>query len=558
MKTEILKKAPFNLNEKGITWIEEVLEEMTLNEKIGQLFCPIGISSDREVLKETFLSKHVGGIMYRPGDSKEIQETHRFLQKNSKIPLLISANLEAGGDGIASDGTAFGKQMQMAATEDPKQAYRLGKVALGEGASIGCNWAFAPVVDIDLNFRNPITNNRTFGDDPDRVLKMAKEYLKAAKEEEVAVSVKHFPGDGVDERDQHLVTSVNSMSREEWDATFGMVYKSLINEGALTIMAGHITLPAYQTEDKQLPATLSVELLQGLLREKLEFNGLIVTDATPMVGFASAMSRELAVPTAIASGCDMFLFNKNIKEDFGYMLKGYREGILTDDRLNEAVTRILATKASLNLHQKKKTGALVPPVSALARVGCEEHKSWAYEAADKSVTLVKDTQNLLPINSDKHKRVLLQILGDFDSNERVYTTFKKHIEKRGFEVFNYIKEDFGRPLDTVEDFKGKYDLVIYLGNVENRSNQTVARINWYTFFGSGNNIPWFVKEVPTLFVSLANPYHLLDVPMIRTYINGYSNSEFVIEKVIEKLVGDSEFKGTSPVDPFCGRLDTQY
>lgn len=122
----------------------------------------------------------------------------------------------------------------------------------------------------------------------------------------------------------------------------------------------------------------------------------------------------------------------------------------------------------------------------------------------------------------------------------------------------YEPEDFSKPVDNVEQFKSKYDLVLYIGNIENKSNQTVTRINWHTFFGLGNNIPWFVEEVPTLFISVANPYNLLDVPMVKTYINYYSNNEFVLEAVVDKILGKNKFKGISPVDPFCGRDDTRY
>lgn len=562
-----LKGNPFYLNDNDIKWIEDTIKNMTLEEKIGQLFCPIGMVPDEEYLKNSLLSKHIGGILFRNGESKEMQRTHNFLQENSKIPLLIAANLEAGGDGIAVDGTAFGKQMQIAATNDPEFAYKLGKVSCSEGEATGCNWTFAPVVDVDMNFRNPITNVRTYGNNPDVVLENALNYLKAAKESNVAVSIKHFPGDGVDERDQHLVTSVNSLSCEEWDKTFGKIYKGLIEAGALTTMIGHIAMPAYQKalnenfEDKIVPATLSKELVTGLLREKLNFNGMIVTDATPMVGFTSAMKREIAVPTSIAIGCDMFLFNKEFDEDYEYMMNGYKNGIITEERLEEALVRILATKAALKLHDKKANNTLIKNEEDLEIISCEKHLKWAYDCADKSITLVKDTQKILPINSNKYKRVLLQILGDFPSNERVYTNFKKELEKNNFEVIDYVPEtveEFFTRRNTVKDFKEKYDLVIYIGNIENASNKTVSRINWYTLFGLGNNIPWFVNEIPTLFVSLGNPYHLLDVPMIKSYINCYSNNNFVIEKVVEKLVGNSEFKGISPIDPFCDREDTKY
>ena len=553
-----LKAKPFYLDDEAIAWVNNTKESMTLEEKLGQLFVPVGYSGDPEVLDNTMLRLHVGGIMYRCGDAEEMQATHRYLQENSKIPLLIGANLEDGGIGIAVNGTAFGKQMQAAATGDPENGYRLGKISCSEGAAVGCNWAFAPVVDIDRNWRNPITNVRTYGNDPERVLAFGRQYMKAAKEENVLVAIKHFPGDGCDEVDQHILTSVNDLSVDEWDASYGKIYQTLIDEGAQTVMVGHIAQPAYQNyfnpdhPKKLMPATLSPELLKNLLREKLGFNGLIVSDATPMVGFSCAMERRRAVPYAIEAGCDMFLFNKVLEEDFEYMKKGYEDGILSEQRLDEALTRILATKASLGLH-KKKPEEIVPDLSALSILRNEEHVLWAKECADKSVTLVKDTQNNLPISPEKTKKVLLEILGDCDSNERVLEDFRSRLAGEGFEVELYEKESFETAQFDVEVFKAKYDLVIYIANVENRSNQVTNRLDWYTFWGNGNNVPWFVEERPTIFISLANPYHLIDVPMIKTFINAYSNNGYVIEAVMDKIMGRSQFKGKNPVDPFCGK-----
>lgn len=558
------KGHPFYLTDEQTAWVENTCRNMTLEEKVGQLFCPIIFSSDEEELKDWVRNKHIGGALYREGAGAEIQKNHRVLQENAKIPLLLASNLESGGTGSALEGTTYGRQMLAAATGDVNRAYQLGKVSCREGAAVGVNWAFAPVVDIDYNFRNPITNVRTYGNDPKLVKAMGAAYLKGAKEEGVATAVKHFPGDGVDERDQHLLTSVNSLSCSEWDSTYGEIYKSLIEAGTLTVMAGHIAMPAYEEYfekapvKKLIPATLSKNLLQKLLREKLGFQGLICTDATPMVGFCAAMDRKTAVPTAIENGCDMFLFNKDFEEDFGYMMEGLKQGILSRQRLEEAVLRILAVKAALGLLEKQKEGTLVPSPDALSCLKCEQHDTWARECADAGVTLVKDTQNLLPLDVKKQNRVLLEIMGDFPSNDRVYEAFASRLTKEGFTVIKYVPEDFSKPLDTVEELKQKYDLVCYIGNIETASNKTVSRLNWYTLFGQGNNMPWFVKEVPTLFVSVGNPYHLLDAPMIPTYINGYCNSDYVIEAVIEKLMGQSPFKGKSPVDAFCGREDTKY
>lgn len=555
------KENPFYLTEEQVQWVESTYDSMSLEEKIGQLFCPIVFTKDEKELKELVETKHIGGMLYREGPGEELRQSHKILQDASRIPLLTASNLEYGGNGSAIEGTYYGREMLAAATGDVERAYQLGKVSCSEGAAVGVNWSFAPVVDLDLNYHNPITNVRTFGSNLQTVIDMGKAYIRGAKEEGVATSVKHFPGDGVDERDQHLVTSVNALSCKEWNESYGKIYKEMIEAGTLTVMAAHIALPAYEEYFDQkpceriLPATLSENLLKKLLREQLGFNGLIVTDATPMVGFCSAMDRATAVPLSIENGCDMFLFNRNMEEDFRLMREGYEKGILSDARLEEAVKRILATKAAMHLPEKQEKGQLVPDASALDILSCETYDRWAKECADEGVTLVKDIQKLLPIDPKKHKRVLLELMGDFPSNKRVCESFVRELEARGFEVTVYEPEGFEVMEDSVESFKSRYDLIFYVGNIETASNKTVSRLNWHTMFGLGNNMPWMVHEMPALFVSVGSPYHLLDAPMIKTFVNGYCNSEYVIHAVVEKLCGDSEFKGKSPIDPFCGKLD---
>jgi beta-N-acetylhexosaminidase len=579
-----LKAKPFNLDDQSIAWVDETLKGMTLQEKIGQLFCMAGSTTDKNALEMLTQQVGIGGIMYRPDAGKNVLEAHRILQDSAKIPLLLAANLEAGGTGLVFEGTNFAKPLQVGATDDPEMGYALGKISCSEGAAVGCNWSFAPIVDIDMNYRNPITNLRTFGDNAETVIKMAKRYLDAAAEEGVAVTIKHFPGDGVDERDQHLLTSVNSLSVEEWDQTFGRVYQELIDYGAQTVMVGHIALPAYakklnpELSGKPVPASLSKELVTGLLRGKLGFNGLVVTDATQMIGYTTGMKREDAVPTSIAVGCDMFLFTKNMEEDLNFMFNGYEKGILTDERLNEAVTRILATKAALSLHEKQASNSLVPGDKALSIVKNERHIQWAKECADKGITLVKNNDQLLPLNKNKYKKIYLNILeANDDSNSPLRTTIKSLLESEGFEV-NVRNRDFSIDMEAlmagkpdartlevmqeigsrVSDFSGKYDLAIYVANFETASNNTVIRINWKGLAGMGDDAPWFTEEIPTVFISLANPYHLLDVPMVQAYVNAYTNNEYVLESLLDKLMGRSEFKGKSPVDAFCGRIDTRY
>ncbi|MDE6107617.1 MAG: glycoside hydrolase family 3 protein, partial [Oscillospiraceae bacterium] len=325
-----LRAKPFHLNEEQIKWVNDTLNAMTLKEKAGQVFCPMGLAADPSSLQHMICELGVGGMMYRPGPAAEIQETHRRIQDMAKIPLLLAANTEVGGNGLAIEGTSFGQPMAVAATDNPENAYRMGFVACAEGAALGLNWSFAPIVDIDMDFHNPITNTRTFGSNVDRIIACGARYMDAADENNVAVSIKHFPGDGVDERDQHILTSVNSLDCQAWMDTYGKIYSTLINKGAKTVMVGHIAQPAWTKRlnpdathrEALLPASLNKALLTGLLRGELGFNGLISTDATPMVGFTAAMPRKMAIPTAIAAGCDMILFNKSLDEDYQYLLDG--------------------------------------------------------------------------------------------------------------------------------------------------------------------------------------------------------------------------------------------
>ena len=337
-----LKAKPYNLDEKAIQWVEDTIANMTIEEKIGQLFINMGASRDEEYLKSVLDNYHIGGVRYNPATASEVYDQNKILQENSKIPLLIAANTESGGNGACVDGTYVGVEVKIAATNDKKYAYELGRVSGVEASAIGCNWSFAPIVDINRNWRNPIISTRTWSQDVEQTLELSLEYMRGIMESGIAPAAKHFPGDGIDERDQHLSFAPNWLSKEEWDATFGRVYGGLFEAGLPSIMAGHIALPEYvryfnpeaTTEELYMPATLSKYILTDLLRGEMNFNGLVVTDASHMVAMTSAMKRSEMLPTAIAAGSDLFLFFNDPDEDFGYMMDGYKNGIITDERLN--------------------------------------------------------------------------------------------------------------------------------------------------------------------------------------------------------------------------------
>ena len=556
---------PFNLTESDVKWVKDTLGGMTTDEKIAQLFCLCGRMGTDEEVDQILSVGEPCGLMYRPFTTEQAVNFTKILKNRMKLPMLIPANLEKGGNGIVTEGTMLGSPTEIAATDDVETARRLGIICGREAKAVGANWAFAPIIDIDYNFRNPITNTRTFGSCPERVKEFGKAYVEEIQKLGLAASIKHFPGDGCDERDQHLVTSINDLSCEEWDKTYGAAYKASIDAGSLTVMIGHIMQPAYTRffnpeikDEDMLPGSLSKELMLDLLRGKLGFNGLICTDACSMAGFTTAMARDKSVPTSIANGADVFLFPKNYAEDFGFMKKGLEDGILTAERLDEAVTRILALKAALNLNKEKELPTLE---SAMKVVGCAEHKKWAQECADKAVTLVKEEKGVLPLTPDKFKRILYcPIEGEqgvaYSVKAGVCDHFKELLSGEGFEVTTFT------PPQGMEGMSAKYmevvnnyDAIIYCLNLATKSNQTVVRVEWAQPMGA--NCPHYINSVPTIVVSVENPYHLLDMPRVKTFINGYSSTDETITAIVEKLVGRSEFKGINAVDPFCGKWDTR-
>ena len=583
-----LRIKPYNLDDEGVKWVQDTIANMTIEEKIGQLFINMGASRDEEYLKGVLDNYHIAGVRYNPGTAEEVYEQNRILQENSKIPLLIAANTESGGNGACVDGTYIGNEVKIAATNDKRYAYEMGRVSGVEASAIGCNWSFAPIVDINRNWRNPIISTRTWSEDVDQTLELSLEYMRGIMESGIAPAAKHFPGDGIDERDQHLSFAPNHLSVEEWDETFGKVYGGLFEAGLPSIMAGHISLPSYvrhfnpdaTVQEQILPATLNKYILTDLLRGKMNFNGLVVTDASHMVAMTSAMKRSEMLPTAIAAGSDLFLFFNDPDEDFAWMLEGYKNGIITDERLEEALTRILGTKAALGLHKKAKTEILQPKEEAMAKIGLPENVAIATEVADKAITLVKNNEDIFPISVEKHKRVLLVDVkgteGGFGAligaqGPKPTEILKAQLEEEGFEVSIWespIEKIISLPAEErrkaigsiyaakrpISDLTDNYDLIINVAVVNPNTDQ---RIQWPASKGTPD-IPFYVNEVPTIFVSVQCPFHLADVPQVKTYINTYDNKDITLKALVEKMLGRSEFKGVSPVDAYCGLLDTRY
>lgn len=542
-------KAPFLLTAQQAAWVERTRAAMTAEEKVGQLFCVMGGDYVPDHLRELAAAGKIGGVLFRPvRTGAGIKADFQALEAVSKVPLLKAANLEEGGSGGMSDGTLFGWPMLCAASDDPEMADRFGVVCGCEGSGIGINWTFSPVCDLDMNYLNPITNVRTFGSNLARVKDFTARYVTAVHRCGVAACAKHFPGDGVDYRDQHLHPTVNSLSAERWYETYGAVYKNLIGSGLLSVMVGHIAQPNLAREinpelteaERYLPASLSRALLTGVLREKLGFNGLVTTDATIMGGYTMPRPRREAVPASVMAGCDMLVFTTDLEEDQKYLLDALADGRLTTERLDEAVGRVLALKAKV---------CFQPACTETA-----EGAKWHRECADRAITLVKDLQpEALPMTPERYPDIRLITLGKDDILDgSVAELAQEYLEAQGFRVKRY--DPMANDLHGTKNLRPDR-VTLYFANYEQASNQTVVRINWCPKHAL--DMPRFIQDEVSVFVSLANPYLLQDVPRVKTYINAYTATKDTIQLTIDKLMGRSGFYGVSPADPFCGLPDTR-
>ena len=581
-----LKAKPYNLSDEDIRWVEKTIAEMTDEEKVGQLFFQLTASTDEEYLKSLVEKYHVGGCRYNNMPSKEVKRQNEILQKYAKIPLFIASNTEMGGNGACSDGSYIASGIKIAATGKTEYARDLGKYANKEARSIGCNMAFAPVCDIHYNWQNTEIVTRAFGTNERTVADMSRAYLEGAREAGVACAAKHFPGNGQDFRDAHISNNLNSFSESRWMETYGFVYKELIGAGLQAIMGGHIMMREYIKEIKPdvkdeelLPATLCPEIMTGLLRDKLGFNGMVVTDASHMVAMTNRMKRKEMLPASINAGCDMFLFFNDPDEDFATMLDAYRSGKISEDRMNEALARILGLKASMRLHRMSLEELSGGEIS-LCPEECREIES---AISRDAVTLVKYKDcGVLPITPERYKRIMIAyikgapgpmdeiikaMMGD-NAKKNPAEELRDRLIEKGFDAFIYespleeIKRQVGRGekpsinlyfagKNAISDFVSEQDLVITLCDVMSGRPS-------FGFSKGGGEIPWYVFELPVVAVSVNAPTMLADIPEVRTYINAYDSKSSTLDALVDKLMsGKNSFTGTDPIDSFCGLWDSR-
>lgn len=555
-----LAASPFHLDAQAIGWVRMTLSGLSDQEKLRQLFCEASTSDDPEQARALGRQQLGGVTRFVGADLKAAWQATRILVESTKVPLLISGDLEGGGIGMPC-ATPVPNQLGIAAADSEDLGRALAGLMAREGRALGFNWAFGPVLDINARHRSAIVATRSFGSDPERVLRLARAHVQGLQREGIAATLKHWPGEGYDERDQHLLTTLNPLGVDEWEGSFGRLYRSLIDEGAMCVMSAHIAWPAWARRcgargvEPYRPASISRPLNEMLLRGRLGFNGLVVSDATMMAGLGSWGPRDELVPELVANGCDMILFSFELEADLVRLQRALDDGRLSWSRVDAAVTRVLALKAALGLH-RKSIDELLPPLEVAQRiVGNTVHRELVEDAAGAGVTLVKDVQGLLPLQLGRHRRIVL--ITDPERTGFVNQLVPAELElapllrERGFEVRAYDPATPPTAADT--------DLLIYAFAQESLYAKSNIYLDWRRVMGGTEAaMKRYWHELPCLLVSFGQPYYLYDAPRMPCVINAYSSIAPVQRAVVARLVGEHEFTATSPVDATCGLPDAVY
>ena len=435
-------------------WVTATLEEMTLDQKVGQLIMPsfrsTYLSSDSDVYDELMSlvhEQHVGGfllfggrerapdVLLNAGYSRSVlgqplaaaSITNR-LQAIAALPLLNSADFETGVGFRIGGATTFPRAMAFGAAGDDRLAFEAGRITALEARALGIHVNFAPVADVNNNPRNPVINTRSFGEDPATVARLAAAYVRGLTEGGMLATVKHFPGHGDTDVDSHRGLPLIAHLRERLDRVELPPFRAGIEAGAAAVMTSHIELPGLEP-DPARPATLSQRIVTDLLREEMGFDGLIYTDSMRMRGVTDLVSASEAAVGAVDAGHDVVVHSPDDAAAFDGLKQAVERGQISQARLDASVRRILAAKARLGLHRTRAVSLDTVPLV----VGTRPHRAVAAEVSRRGMTLIKDERNDVPLRVPRTASILYLSVLDYPSgwgNGAPSRTFLPELEQR--------------------------------------------------------------------------------------------------------------------------------
>ena len=536
-------------------WVEATLKKMTLREKLGQMLMPyyFGVftsteSADYKELIHQVEENRVGGfILGTQRGPLGIERSQVYptavltneLQKRAKTPLLIGADFETGTGMRIDEGTSFPSAMAVGATGDPQAAYTMGKITALEARAAGVRWIFAPDADVNNNPDNPIINFRSFGEDPQQVAQYVSQFIRGIEENGGLAAAKHFPGHGNVSVDSHLSLATVPGDRKELESTELVPFRAAISAGAGSVMPGHLNVPAYEP-DPNLPATISRNVLTGLLRDELKFKGLIVTDAMDMGGVTSIYAPGDAAVRAVEAGADVLLMPPVPDAAMASLEAAVKSGRITLSRVDESVRRILQAKSRLGLEKDR----LVDVEHLNEKFAKPEYEAQAQAIADRGVTLLRDSSKLLPLDSTHPLRVLLVSLSA-DADPYPGETIEPEIRWR-VDSLKALRADM--QFSTAGALKlpppDSYDLAIaalFVRVADRKGN-----------VGLPDDQRAFVNQVlatgkPVVVMSFGSPYLIEHFPDAKTWLAEFSTNDVSQRAAVRAIFGQVPTAGRIPV-----------
>lgn len=393
-------------------WVENILREMTLEERVGQLIMPdtTGVLMHEEGgefrrLVEAVERFHVGGFIIYNGDALTAAALTNRLQERARVPLLFASDFEGGVGMQLRGGTRLPRAMALAATNDTESAAEAARITAREGRALGVHVNFYPVLDVNNNPSNPIINTRAFGDDPEMVANWGAAFIRAAQDEGQLATAKHFPGHGDTSLDSHILLPTLDMARERLEEIELPPFRSAVARGVRAIMTAHIAVPALDPDATQIrPATFSPALVDGILRRDFGFDGLVFSDALSMGAVADSYEAGEAVVLAIEAGCDVALYPVDIERAHRALVEAVKGGRLSHERIDASVRRILCAKAWCGLHYER----MVSLEKVWEVLGSPAHTATARELFERGITLIRDPLKLLPLKQGRVAAIIMK------------------------------------------------------------------------------------------------------------------------------------------------------
>lgn len=564
--------APVHLDRKGDRWAIATLRKMSLEEKIGQMIMPwariqfMNVESPEYLeLREEMRKYHVGGFgvtVFTDGPSLlkseplEAAALTNNLQRDSKYPLLFAADFERGLSMRLNGATGFPAAMAFGAAGDKELARQFGSITAQEARAVGIHWNWFPVADVNSNPANPIINTRSFGEEPALVGEMVAAYIGGARGEGMLTTVKHFPGHGDTDTDSHLTLARSNATMERLNRVELVPFRDAIKAGVDSVMTAHITVPAVEP-DPNKPASVSSNVITGLLKDQLGFKGLVVTDALDMGALTRVFSGNIAevsaaeAVAAIQAGNDMVIIPADLEGAYNGLLDAVKRGSISQKRIDDSVLKILRMKASVGLDR----GRFVELSAVDKAIARPSNLASAQTVADRAVTLALDANKLLPLRIPAAPSSIVAVI--FTDNARTSEGARTFVRQLHQRVPNatvlYVDEanvSFVSPqvLAAVKDAT----TVVAVAEAVPSARRTVGGQEKGSVDLDRNAAQLLADIVKTaasktVVAAFGNPYIGTQIPGIGTYVCTFSDTPTSAVSLVRALFGEIPIHGRLPV-----------